>query len=70
VKYLPIIVVSFFVLLISCMREPELHLYEPQTVEIKTPAPKIELKVLWDYKWDVNVHVNAHYQYRYDWEAE
>ena len=69
-KYLPIIVVSFFVLLISCMREPELHLYEPQTVEIKTPAPKIELKVLWDYKWDVNVNVNAHYQYRYDWEAE
>ena len=69
-KFLPIIVISFFVLLISCMREPELHLYEPQTVEIKTPAPKIELKVLWDYKWDVNVNVNAHYQYRYDWEAE
>lgn len=71
-KHLPIIVLFFFILMCSvgCMREPELHLYEPQDLQLKIPAPKIELTILWDYKWDINVDVNATYQYIYDWEAE
>ena len=54
---------ALFVLMstVGCMREPELHLYEPQTVEINIPLVRISLKVFWDYKWDVDVNVEYSY---------
>lgn len=61
-KYLPIIVISFFILLASCMREPELHLYEPQNIEQNFPIIDLDLEVYWDYEMTFDV--------RYDWKAE
>lgn len=61
-KYLPIIVLTFFVLLSSCMREPELHLYEPQNVDMDLPMIDLDLEVFWDYELSFDV--------RYDWKAE
>lgn len=67
-KLLYIFVLFVLISSVGCMREPELHLYEPQTVEINIPLVRISLKVLWDYKWDVDV--NVEYSYSYDWEAQ
>lgn len=61
-KYLPIIVTLFFILLTSCMREPELHLYEPQNVDMDLPVIDLDLEVFWDYEMTFDV--------RYDWKAE
>ena len=67
-KFLPIIVISFFVLLVSCMREPELHLYEPQNVEMDIPLVDLELEVLWDYELAFDVQYDWHAEWFYGWD--
>lgn len=44
------------------MREPELHLYEPQNVDMDLPVIDLDLEVFWDYELTFDV--------RYDWKAE
>ena len=55
---------TLFVLmsLLGCMREPPLHLYEPQTSEYNFPLIDLDLEVYWDYEMTFDV--------RYDWKAE
>ena len=61
-KYLPIIVISFFILLTSCLREPELHLYDGGEVEIFIPAIELEMESYWNYE--------TVYGVKYEWESE
>ena len=44
------------------MREPELHLYEPQNIDFDMPIVDLDLEVFWDYEMMFDV--------RYDWKAE
>jgi hypothetical protein len=69
VKYLPIIVTSFFILLTSCMREPELHLYEPQNIDLDMPIVDLDLEVFWDYEMTFDVHYDWKAEWFYDWDA-
>jgi len=47
---------------ISCVREPELHLYRSMKAVLEFPEVDLDLRVLWDYEIEYGV--------RYDWEAE
>lgn len=61
-KKLPIIVISFFILLTSCLREPELHLYDGGEVEVFIPAIELEMESYWNYE--------TVYGVTYEWESE
>ena len=70
-KRLPIIVVFFFILMCSvgCMREPELHLYEPQNIDMNFPIVDIDLEVYWDYEMTFDVRYDWKAEWFYDWDA-
>ena len=61
-KLLYIFVFSALLSIVGCMREPELHLYEPQTSEHSFPLIDLDLEVYWDYEMTFDV--------KYDWKAE
>ena len=48
--------------IISCVREPELHLYRSMKAMLEFPEVELDLNVLWDYEIAFGV--------RYEWEAE
>ena len=48
--------------LLGCMREPPLHLYDPQNLDMELPLVDLELEVFWDYELAFDV--------QYDWRAD
>jgi len=49
-------------LVTSCRREPELHLYDAEQVNLDLPTMEIDLDVYWDYVLDFGID--------YDWRAD
>jgi hypothetical protein len=60
-KKLPLLLV-LIALLIGCMREPDLHLYEAPEAEMDLPIIDLDLEVYWDYEIAFGIE--------YDWRAE
>ena len=56
------IVAAFLSLLVCCIREPELHLFDGGEVDIDLPLVELELDAYWDYE--------IAYGITYDWRAE
>ena len=61
--------VGFIILLLtSCVRLPELHLYDSAQTDFDIPIVDLELEVLWDYRIGYNYEFD--YDIIYDWKAE
>ena len=58
----PFVVALWLSSLFSCIREPELHLYNAGNVTIELPMVDLELEAYWNYEMSYGVH--------YDWRAE
>lgn len=56
------IVAAFLSLLVCCIREPELHLFDGGEIDIDLPVVELELDAYWDYE--------ITYGITYDWKAE
>ena len=56
------IVAAFLSLLVCCIREPELHLFDGGEIDIDLPLVELELDAYWDYE--------VTYGVQYDWKAE
>ena len=61
-KLLHIFALFMLMSLLGCMREPPLHLYDPQNLDMELPLVDLELEVFWDYELAFDV--------QYDWRAE
>lgn len=48
--------------MVSCVREPELHLHEGNDITMKLPEIKLNLDVMWNYLFKYDVE--------YDWQSE
>ena len=57
------------VLVGSCMREPELHLYDAQEAEMSLPLIDLDLEVYWDYQLDFGVEYDWRAEWYYGWDA-
>ena len=53
---------SFFIFFTSCVRLPELHLYDSVETDFDIPIVDLDLEVIWDYEIGYNI--------TYDWKAE
>ena len=56
------IVGAFMSLLVCCIRDPELHLFDAGEIDIDLPMVQLELDAYWDYE--------ISYGITYDWTAE
>ena len=56
------IVVAFLSLLVCCIRDPQLHLFDGGEIDIDLPLVELELDAYWDYE--------VTYGVQYDWKAE
>ena len=61
-KLLHIFALFMLMSLLGCMREPPLHLYDPQNLDMELPLVDLELEVFWDYELAFDV--------QYDWRAD
>ena len=68
-KLLYIFVFSALLSIVGCMREPELHLYEPQTTEHNFPVVDLDLEVYWDYELTFDVQYDWRAEWFYGWDA-
>ena len=57
-----VIIVAVMSLLVCCIREPELHLFDGGEIDIDLPLVQLELDAYWDYE--------ISYGITYDWRAE
>ena len=53
---------SLFIFLSSCVRLPELHLYDSAETDFDIPIVDLDLEVIWNYEIGYNI--------TYDWKAE
>ena len=56
------IIAAVMSLLVCCIREPELHLFDGGDIEIELPLVELELDAYWDYEMSYGI--------TYDWRAE
>ncbi len=54
--------VTMFICLSACEREPDLHLHQGTEIEMQLPVVDLSLNALWDYLFK--------YDEEYDWQAE
>lgn len=66
------IVVLVFSLLVCCIREPELHLYDGGEIDIDLPMVEIDLDTYWDYDFETTYSVNHNWrdEWYYGWDEE
>ena len=66
------IVVSVLSLLVCCIREPELHLFDGGDIDINLPLIEIDLDTYWDYDFETTYSVNHNWrdEWYYGWDAE
>ena len=57
---------SFF---ISCVRQPDLHLYDAAEMDFDIPLVDIDLEVLWDYEIGYNITYDWKAEWSYGWDA-
>ena len=61
--------ISLFAL-VSCRREPPLHLYEEAEVKADFPMVEVDLDVYWDYELNFGVEYNWKEEWYYGWDDE
>ena len=67
------IIILFFILhssfFISCVRQPDLHLYDAAEMDFDIPIVDIDLEVLWDYEIGYNITYDWKAEWSYGWDA-
>ena len=66
------IVVSVLSLLVCCIREPELHLFDSGEISLDLPMVEIDLDTYWDYDYETTYQVNHNWreEWYYGWDEE
>ena len=64
------IVVSVLALLVCCIPEPELHLYESGNIDINLPMIQIDLDTYWDYETAYGLQYDWRKEWYYGWDEE
>ena len=66
------IVVSVVSLLVCCIPEPELHLYDSGEIDVNLPLVEIDLDAYWDYDFETTYSVNKNWrdEWYYGWDDE
>ena len=63
------IVAAFLSLLVCCIREPELHLFDGGEVDIDLPLVELELDAYWDYEIAYGITYDWRAEWYYGWDA-
>ena len=53
----------------SCVRQPDLHLYDAAEMDFDIPIVDIDLEVLWDYEIGYNITYDWKAEWSYGWDA-
>lgn len=62
--------IHFFIFtLSSCVRQPDLHLYDAAEMDFDIPIVDIDLEVLWDYEIGYNITYDWKAEWSYGWDA-
>lgn len=64
------IVVSVFSMLVCCVPEPPLHLFDSGDIELKLPLVRIDLDTYWDYETAYGARYNWRDEWYYGWDNE
>ncbi|MBQ2129077.1 MAG: hypothetical protein II429_08105, partial [Prevotella sp.] len=56
--------------IVSCRREPELHLYDTQPNETRLIFAELELDTYWDYEIELGVKYDWRKEWYYGWDDE
>ena len=68
-RVLVCLLLFIFAVLVSCEREPELHLHRGGPVTIKLPTINLELETYWDYQFEYDVDYDWQTEWHYGWDA-
>ena len=61
---------AYLVLCTSCVRDPELHLYEEGDATIDLPVVDLDLEVYWNYEIGYGIQYDWHAEWYYGWDTE
>lgn len=64
------IVLAGLSLMVCCIREPELHLFDVEDIDITLPVVNIELDAYWDYENAYGLQYNWREEWSYGWDEE
>lgn len=66
------IVLAVFSLLVCCIREPELHLFDGGEIDTDLPFVELDLETYWDYDFDTEYDVDVSWkdEWFYGWDDE
>ena len=64
------IVLAGLSLMVCCIREPELHLFDVEDIDITLPVVNIELNAYWDYENAYGLQYNWREEWSYGWDEE
>ena len=64
------IVLAVVALLVCCIPEPELHLFDGGDVDVKLPVVQIDLDAYWDYTFAYGVEYKWREEWSYGWDEE
>lgn len=68
-KVLVCLLLFVFAVLVSCEREPELHLHRGGSIDFKFPTINLELDTYWDYQFEYDVDYDWQTEWHYGWDA-
>ena len=57
------------ILLTSCHRQPDLHLYDAVDADFEIPIVDLDLEVVWDYEIGYNITYDWKAEWSYGWDA-
>jgi len=63
------IIAAVMSLLVCCIREPELHLFDGGDIEIELPLVELELDAYWDYEMSYGITYDWRAGWYYGWDA-
>ena len=69
-KKLALLFLGSPLLLIGCLREPDLHLYEAAYTDIDLPDVELSLEVYWDYELSYGITYDWKAEWYYGWDEE
>lgn len=66
------IVVSVVSMLVCCIPEPELHLFDSGEIDVKLPLVNIDIDTYWDYDFETTYSANSNWrdEWFYGWDEE
>ena len=64
------IVVSVLSMVVCCVPEPPLHLFDSGDIEVNLPMVKVDLDTYWDYETAYGAHYDWRDEWYYGWDDE